>query len=111
MGLFGFGKKDEKKPEWRFPVGPDTAVYTTSFVLDGKPVTYVSHDADGDWQFFSDDEAPDQMAVAKIVGLGQMIERDPTLVGLATMPRGFGATRSAVGEQWKGFKLDDTDEG
>ena len=111
MGLFGFGKKNEKQPEWRFLDAPNTAVYTTSFVLDGKPVTYVSHDADGDWQFFSDDEALNKMAVLKIVGLGQMIERDHTLAGLATMPRGFGATRSAVGEQWKGFKLDDTDEG
>lgn len=110
MGLFGFGKKKEQDG-WRFPVGPNTAVFTTSFVLDGKPVTYVSHDVDGDWQFFSDDEAPNYEAVAKIVGLGQMLEFDPTLVGLATMPPGFGARRGAVGEQWKGFKLEDSDEG
>jgi len=105
MGLFGFGKKKDQD-QWGFPVGPNTAVFTTSFVLDGKPVTYVSHDIDGDWQFFSEDKYADFEAVAKVVGLKEMIEHDPTLASLFELPKGMAVTRARIGDQWKAHKLD-----
>ena len=85
--------------DWPFENGPKTAVITTRQILEGAPVLSVSHDADdGSWQFMpgttvtSDD--------ARIVGLGEMCKRDPTLRELGDLPEGWRATRARPGGSW-----------
>jgi hypothetical protein len=80
----------------------DTAVFTTKFVLeDNKAITYVTHDLeDGAWQFFSDDEFEDFQGVAKIVGLNEIMDIDPTLKELADMKPGHVATRKNKEDKW-----------
>ena len=80
----------------------DTAVFTTKFVLDdNKVITYVTHEIeDGSWQFFSDDEFENFEKVAKIVGLNEIMDKDPTLKELADMEPGHIATREHKGDKW-----------
>ena len=80
----------------------DTAVFTTKFVLeDNKAITYVTHDIeDGAWQFFSDDKFDNFESVAKIVGLNEIMNIDPTLKELADMKPGNVATRKYKGDKW-----------
>ena len=95
MGLFNFGKKKFKEPD-------GTAVFTTQFVVvDKKDITVVYHDIDdGAWQFFSNDHFENSEQVAMMVGLGEIIKMDKSLLELANMPRGHYAHREAKGTPW-----------
>lgn len=85
-----------------FKEADNTAVFTTSFVLnDKKEITMVTHDKeDGAWQFFSNDQFDNFEDVAKIVGLGEIIKIDNTLLELADLPEGFFAHRKFKGDKW-----------
>ena len=84
---------------WPFAAPPNTASITTRQVLEGAPILLVTHDADdGGWQFLCG--TTDDPADARIVGLGQMYKRDATLGELASLPEGWHASRSAVGQPW-----------
>ncbi|WP_157963324.1 hypothetical protein [Algoriphagus litoralis] len=86
----------------------DTAVFTTKFVLqDKKLITYVTHDIeDGAWQFFSDDCFDDFEIIAKIVGLNEIMDIDPTLKELADMEPGHVATRKNIKDKWSIKKIE-----
>jgi len=85
-----------------FKEADNTAVFTTKFVIhDNKDITLVTHDKeDGAWQFFSDDHFDNFEDVAKIVGLGEIVKMDSTLLELADMPEGFSAHRKFKGDKW-----------
>lgn len=80
----------------------NTAVFTTTFVIkDKKFITYVSHDIeDGAWQFLSDDKFENFEDVAMIVGLGEIVERDKSLINIADLPLGYIATRNSLTDTW-----------
>ena len=80
----------------------NTAVFTTTFVMKNKSViTYVTHEEeDGAWQFFSNDPFDNYEDVAMIVGLGEIIEIDKTLLGIADLPLGYTATRQSINDSW-----------
>jgi hypothetical protein len=66
---------------WPFEDTPKTASITTRQVLEGAPVLHVTHDADdGSWQFLCG--TTDDPADARVVGLGRMYQRDPSLGSL-----------------------------
>jgi hypothetical protein len=94
------------KTEVKFKDPPNTAVFTTKFVIeDQKTITYVTHDSDdGAWQFFSDDEFDDFESVAKIVSIQQIVELDLTILELANMPIGHYAIRENMTDDWKIYK-------
>lgn len=76
---------------WPFADPPSLAVISLKRIFkQGKPVFYVSHDADGGWQFLDGEEVTQKDAA--IVGLDEMIAHDPTLIETATLPRGFSNT-------------------
>ncbi|MDN3657233.1 hypothetical protein QWZ08_16405 [Ferruginibacter paludis] len=82
---------------------PDnTAVFTTKFItIDKKVITRVTHEKeDGAWQFFSDDNFDSFEDVAKVVGLGEVIKIDSTVLELADMQKGYFATRQTKGDKW-----------
>ena len=80
----------------------NTAVFTTKFVINKKSlITYVSHDEeDGAWQFFSNDEFESFETVVMIVGLGEMLELDSTLVEIGDLPLGYVARRNSKEGPW-----------
>jgi hypothetical protein len=86
--------------DWLFDNPPNTASFTTKFVLDGSPILRVYRDYDSDWQFHG---APDQPAtndICRVVGLGCMIDRDPSLAELHDLPCGWRATRGSTDVPW-----------
>jgi hypothetical protein len=86
---------------WPFEDGPNTATITTVHVLEGKlPIQFVSHDADdGAWQFLCGTTTDERDG--RLVGLGQIVEIDPTVAELADLPLGWRAWRDAPGAPWQ----------
>jgi len=60
----------------------------------------VSHDADDDgWQFL--DGKPVDVANAALVGLGEIVRRDPSVLEVADVPPGWSATRATKTSPWQ----------
>ena len=85
---------------WPFADPPNTATITTRQVLEANaPILRVAHDADdGSWQFLCG--TTNDPADARVVGLGRMCARDPTLRELADLPEGWCARRAGPGAPW-----------
>lgn len=97
-----FGKKGGN--EFRFKDPENKPCFTCVHVLNKeKPILYVSHDADGDWQFLCGAEHDE--SEARVIGLKQATEIDTTVNDLYEMPLGVGAERDRVGAKWNPFKL------
>lgn len=60
--------------------------------------TFVSHD-DGDRQFLLAEMAKSTQD-GRVVGLGSIVDGDPTLLELWDLPLGWVATRTEVAEPW-----------
>jgi hypothetical protein len=86
--------------DWPFDQPRNGATITLrSIVLEGAPILYVSHDAaDHGWQF--PDGKPIDMANAALVGLGEIVSHDPSVLQLADMPPGWSATRETKDSPW-----------
>ena len=85
---------------WPFDQAENVAAITTRQVLrEGHPVLRVVHYSDDDsWAFTcgTTDDPKDGL----VVGMGCIVEVDPTLRTIADLPPGWGAWRKAVGEEW-----------
>lgn len=81
--------------------GPNNLkVYICPHVFEGtRPILLVSHEEDGDWQFLCGD-LHDEDELPKLVGIGHLLEKDPSLNELAGLEPGYEAERAAVREQW-----------
>jgi len=79
----------------------DTVVFTTKFVVNEKsPILFVFHDEDGSWQFHgAENNVEDKYMM--LVGLGEIIELDKTILEIADLPLGFEAVRSKKEGEWK----------
>jgi hypothetical protein len=74
-------------------------VFTTKFVIeDRSEIIYVAHDKDGDWQFFSKEDASEQEA--RIVFMNEILDLDTSLKEILWIPEGTEAWREGVGKEW-----------
>ena len=74
-------------------------IFTTKFVIeDRSEIIYVAHDKDGDWQFFSKEDASEQEA--RIVFMNEMLVLDPSIKEILWIPEGTEAWREGVGKEW-----------
>jgi hypothetical protein len=93
---------------WKFENGPHTTAILSKNVHNGvEPITFVSHDLDGDWQFLGDSMI-DSGGV--VVCLHHPIDSDPTLKELFDMPVGWYAERERLGAPWKRRQLEEEQE-
>jgi hypothetical protein len=53
-----------------------------------------------DWQFLCGANHPED-ALPHVVGLGHLVDRDPTLLELARLPEDWEAERASVGDMWR----------
>jgi hypothetical protein len=89
----------------------NTAVFTTVHVMkESSLITLVSHELDGAWQFMGSQEITDYTKVAMVVGLGEMIKHDRTVLKVADLQRGYKATRQSKKDKWTIVKIEYTDE-
>ena len=86
---------------WPFADPENVVTFTVADIAFGRvPILRVCHDEeDGGWQFLTGSPLPDKVDW-KLVLLKNMVKLDPTITGLATLPLGWEATRSSVGEKW-----------
>ncbi len=61
------------------------------------------HDIDGEWQFLTGDQMPNDI---KIVALEQLILRDKTLNEVFDLEYGEQAKREFIGGQWARFEVE-----
>ena len=78
----------------------NTAVFTTKNVINNKMlITRVYHSSDGSWQFF-DDLSTNSNENVMIVGFGQVVQRDSSLMKLLGLPPSYLAHRKTINEDW-----------
>jgi len=85
--------------EWPFADPTNTVAITTRQVLrEGYPVLFVSHDPDGNWQVLCGTTTDEKDAL--VICLGEAVQHDRSIAGLADMPRGWSAWRRSPGDSW-----------
>jgi hypothetical protein len=81
----------DRNTDFKFYEPRNLGVYTTFHVLEGKPILYVYHDEDGDWQFHSEYEP--NIEDVKLVCLEQLVKKDPSLNEIHYLSLGCSAWR------------------
>ncbi len=64
-----------------------------------KPVLLVDR-SDGEWCFLCGGPHPDDATYHRVVGIGHLIDRDPSLREVLDLPADWEAERSAAGQPW-----------
>lgn len=64
-----------------------------------RPVLLVSRE-DGDWSLLCGDYHEDDASAYRVVGIGHVIESDPTLEEILDLEPDFEAERPSLGERW-----------
>lgn len=76
-----------------------TTIVCTHVFERSRPVLYVTR-PDGDWCFLCGDEHAAGSSDYCVVGLGHIVEHDPTLTSVLDLNENEEADRSAVGDVW-----------
>lgn len=95
--LFASGENDFS---WSFDQAENVAAITTRQVVkESLPILMVVHYQDDDsWAFIcgTTNDTEDLM----VVGMGQVVNFDPTLYAIADLPPGWSATRETIDSEW-----------
>jgi hypothetical protein len=85
---------------WPFDQDKNVSAITTRQVLrDGYPILNVVHYSDDhSWAFTCG--TTDDSADGLVVGMGCIVEHDPSVLTSADLPPGWGASRAAPGKPW-----------
>ena len=67
---------------------------------DERPVLLVIHETDGDWQLLCGGDH-DVGETPHVVGVGHLLDRDPSLQELADLPLGWEAERESADASWQ----------
>ncbi len=95
----------DRNANFKFREAKNLGIFTTRQWLDhNQPILHVIHDNDGDWQFLTGDQEPDDI---RLVALEQMILRDPSLNEVFDLDYGQAAERDFIGDSWTKLNLDD----
>ncbi len=74
------------------------AAFVCSHIFDNsEPILLVAHE-DGDWQFLCAKEHKGE--IPRVVGIGHLLKRDPSLQGLRDLQEGWEAERSDTHSEW-----------
>ncbi len=92
---------------WPFDQARDCAALTTVNVIERNlPILQVTHYTDDhSWAFLrgTTNEASD----ARVIGMEEALELDPSLAEIADLPPGWSAWREAIGEPWHRARSED----
>jgi hypothetical protein len=98
----------DRNADFKFNEPKNLTTFTTRQWLDeNKPILRVFHDYDGDWQFLTGDQMPEDI---KLVALEQLIIKDRTLNEVFDLEYGEEAEREFVGGKWTRSKSENDDE-
>lgn len=95
----------DRNADFKFREPKNLTTFTTRQWLElSKPILRVVHDHDGDWQFLTGDQMPDDI---KIVALEQLVLRDRTLNEVFDLRYGEAADRDSIGGPWTRSKIEE----
>lgn len=95
----------DRNADFKFREAKNLGIFTTRQWLElGKPILRVVHDSDGDWQFLTGDQMPDDI---RLVALEEMVIRDKTLNEVFDLDYGYAMDRDFVGGEWIKTKLEE----
>ena len=98
----------DRNADFKFREAKNLGIFTTRQWLElDKPILRVVHDTDGDWQFLTGDQMPEDV---KLVALEQMVIKDRTLNEVFDLDYGEEAEREFVGGEWIRNIVDYEDE-
>jgi hypothetical protein len=66
-----------------------------------RPILLVAHNKNGDWQFLCGEADHSDGDIPHIVGVGHVLDRDPSLEELRNLPLGWSAERQDAKSQWR----------
>lgn len=89
----------DRNTDFKFYEERNLGVFTTQATFDGKPILWVYHNEDGDWQFHSEENP--EIKNSKIVTLESLVKKDPTLNEIYYLNFGQSATRKSVESDWE----------
>ena len=76
------------------------AVFTCCHIIEqSKPILYIKHDEEGDWQFLCGENHTTEDA--RIVALQEIINIDPSVSKISNLKRGQTAVRENQESEWK----------
>ena len=88
----------DRSVDFKFREEKNLGIFTTRQWLElDQPILRVIHDGDGDWQFLTNDQMPDDI---KLVALEQMTLKDITLNEIFDLGYGEEAERKFLGAEW-----------
>lgn len=88
----------DRNVDFKFREAKNLGIFTTRQWLElDKPILRVLHNTDGDWQFLTGDQLPEDV---KLVALEQMVIKDRTLNEVFDLDYGEEAEREFVGGEW-----------
>lgn len=89
----------DRDTDFKFYEVRNLAVFTTKQVFEGKPILYVYHNEDGDWQFHSEQDP--QLEDSMIVCLEEITKIDPGINDLYHLSYGQCAWRNSKEDDWE----------
>jgi hypothetical protein len=97
----------DRNTDFKFREAKNLGIFTTRQWLElDKPILCVIHDNEGDWQFLTGDQMPED---AKFVALEQITLKDKTLNEVFNLDYGEEAEREFIGGQWTRTKTEDNE--
>ena len=79
----------------------ETKSYVCIHVFDASRDVLLVNREDADWSLVCGDPHPDDAAFYRVVGIGHVIERDPTLLEILDLEPNEEAEREVVGGAWR----------
>lgn len=85
------------KPDFNYD--GNLAVFTNTYILQGKPILFAYHyEEDGAWEFVGDDIADENDY--KIISMEEIINIDSSVSKILDLPLGYYAKRKAKASPW-----------
>lgn len=98
----------DRNAEFKFNEEKNLTTFTTrQWLKDNKPILRVVHDEDGDWQFLTCDQMPEDI---RIVALEELVKRDRTLNEVFDLEYNEEADRDFIGGKWTRNKMKNHEE-
>jgi hypothetical protein len=89
----------DRNVEFKFNEDKHLSIFTTrQWLEEHKPILRVVHDHDGDWQFLTGDQIPEDI---RVVSLSEIVRSDQTLNEVFDLEYGEVAERALIGEEWE----------
>lgn len=91
---------------WPFDQAENVAAITTKLVLeDNHPILRVVHYSDDhSWAFTCG--TTDEPEEGRVIAMAEAVRIDPTIIEIADLPPGWGASREKIGGEWVRYELE-----